>query len=164
YEKAMRIFRENGDAASLVCNMANLANCLVREARGARFNEGIRLLNEAETLARQNGFNRQVADIHCYMGQAWLLHGSHARAEKLFFQSNQIARPAAYHDIHFSNTWFLRDIAVKSGRAGDAASHLKTLRHLRGRVENTNPEVRAYDRMTGVDGKDDAPARVDADA
>ena len=76
-------------------------------------------------------------------------------AEKLFFQSHQIARPAGYHDIHFSNTWFLREIAAKFGRAADAAGHMKTLRHLRGRVENTNPEVRAYDRMTGPDGGDD---------
>ena len=155
YEKAVRFFRENGDTASLVCNMANLANCLARDARGARFNEGIRLLSEAETLARRMGFNRQIADIYCYLGQAYILHGSHARAEKLFFQSNQIARPAGYHDIHFSNTWFLREIAAKFGRAADAAGHMKTLRHLRGRVENTNPEVRAYDRMTGPDGGDD---------
>ena len=155
YERAVRIFRDNGDTASLVCNMANLANCLARDARGARFNEGIRLLNEAETLARQSGFSRQIADIHCYLGQAYLLHGSPARAEKMFFQSNQIARPSGYHDIHFSNTWFLREIAGKSGRAGDAAGHLRTLRHLRGRVENTNPEVRAYDRMTSMAGMGD---------
>jgi len=144
YEKAVRAFKTQHDAASLCVNMGNLANCYVRLGR---FLEGIRMLHEAETLARSSGFNRQVADILGYLGQAYALQGNLERAEKHFFQSNRIARDAAYHDIVFSNTWYLRELALKAGRTAEAADLMRSLRYVRARVDNGTPEVKAFDEM-----------------
>jgi len=154
YERAIRFFRTSPDARSsapLVCNMANLANCLLRMEkgeRGARFSEGLRLLAEAEAIARSAGFQRQTADILGYQARAHGLLGQAARAEKLFFQSNRIARECEYHDILFTNTWHLRELALKQRRQDMADDHLRTLRYLRSRVDSSNPEIRAFDRLS----------------
>ena len=106
------------------------------------------MLHEAEALARKQGFNRQVADVLGYLGQAYALQGNIERAEKQFFQSNRIARDAGYHDIVFSNTWYLRELALKAGRHAEAADLLRSLRYVRARVDNGTPEVKAFDEMT----------------
>lgn len=162
YERAMRYFRESQCLPPLVCSMSNLANCLVRDARGARFAEGIRMLQEAETIARREGFMRQVADILGYLGQAHGLQGNTARAQRLFFQSNKIAREGEFHDILFSNAWHLRDLALKSGRISEAADHLRSLRYLRARVDNTNPEIREFDRLGRTAGEQETDGEVKA--
>jgi len=155
YRRAIKLFRDLGDPASLACNMANLGNCLV--ALGL-FTEGIRSLREAEILAEGKGFTRQLADITSYLGRAWQKQGASARAERSFFQSNALARAGDFHDILFTNTWHLREIALKAGRRTEAADHLRSLRYFRTRVDNTNAEIRAYDRFTNA--PDDEPKEV----
>ena len=147
YHRAVRLFREMEDWAPLACNMANLGNCLVAQGH---LTEGIRSLREAETLAGKHGFTRQLADITSYLGRAWQKQGAAARAERSFFQSNAIARTGDYHDILFTNTWHLREIALKAGRRAEAADHLRSLRYFRTRVDNINAEIRAYDRLTNA--------------
>ena len=159
YRRAIKVFRDLADPASLACNIANLGNCLV--ALGL-FTEGIRSLREAEVLAEARGFARQLADITSYLGRAWQKQGAAARSERSFFQSNALARAGDYHDILFTNTWHLREIALKAGRRTEAADHLRSLRYFRTRVDNTNAEIRAYDRLTNApdDASKDAPKEV----
>jgi len=147
YHRAVRAFRDLGDHSSLACNMANLGNCLVAQGH---FTEGIRSLREAEALAESKGFTRQLADIGSYLGKAWQKQGSITRAERSFFASNAIARAGDYSDILFTNTWHLREIALKAERMTDAADHMRSLRYFRTRVDNTNSEIRAYDRLTNA--------------
>ncbi len=147
YCRAVRVFRDLGDCAPLACNMANLGNCLVAQGH---FTEGIRSLREAEALAESQGFTRQLADITSYLGKAWQKQGSTSRAERSFFASNAIARAGDYRDILFTNTWHLREIALKADRRTEAADHLRSLRYFRTRVDNTNSEIRAYDRLSNA--------------
>lgn len=159
YEKAVRVYRDAGDLVSLTTNLGNLGNCHVRLGR---FAEGFRLLHEAEAIARREGFSRQVADLLGYLGAACALQGNVPRAEKLFFQSNQLARAGDYHDIVFANTWQLRELAVKRGRAAEAGGYLRTLRYLRGRIDSTCPEIRAFDSLVSPDAALDTRQRADA--
>lgn len=144
YERSVAIFRRAGAPAPLTCNVANLGNCL----NGLdRFTEGARLLKEAEALARAHGYSRHLADVLSYQAIAWRRQGQVARAEKHFYQSNQLARSGEFHDILFGNIWHLYEMARAQGRLAEAADHQRTLRCLRSKVQNLSPETRAYDRL-----------------
>lgn len=151
YHRAVKIFKDNGNLPALTTNLANLGNCLAVQRQ---FTGGIRRLREAEAIAEREKFERQLADISSYLGVAYKTQGSSSRAEKCFFRSNQIARSGEYHDILFTNTWHLREIALKDGRDAEAADLLRSLRYFRTRVDNTNAEIAAFDQM--IDGPDDA--------
>ncbi len=144
YETAARVFRGGAEPAHQATSLANLGNCQVR---CGRFAEGVRTLREAEALARRHGFARQIADVLGYLGRAYRQQEDLARAEKHLRLSNQEARGSDFHDILFGNTWHLREIALRGSREAEAADLLRRLRYLRGRVDGSSSEVRAYDRM-----------------
>jgi len=144
YHNAIRIFKDAGDLPSFATNLANLGNCLCAQHQ---YTEGIRRLREAEAIAEEGGFERQLADINSYLGLAYKSQGITSRAAKCFYRSNQIARAGDYDDIIFTNTWHLREIALKSGRQSEAADLMRSLRYHRARVESTSGEIAAFDEM-----------------
>lgn len=146
YRRALDIFDAgNPNDEMRMTVLTNLGGCL---ADAHRFEEGIALLREAHTRAREHGYRRVAALSLTRMAEAHLKRGDVANALKSLSESDSLAGhpEEPYQDILFLNAYRRWEQARSDGGTTREKIEFGRLRHLRSRLERHFPEVDEFDR------------------
>ncbi|UCF66350.1 MAG: helix-turn-helix transcriptional regulator [Acidobacteriota bacterium] len=145
WHEALTRYRTLGDDKEALKVKRNLG--LLYGARG-QFNEGVRLLLEAQEEARKLGHRWTVASAGACLAELYYRRGEFDQARHHMNQSNSIASngEVQYVDILFLNAFYLWKVAEAESSSAEAKIALGRLKYLRPHLEQELPEVREFDR------------------
>ena len=146
YAEAMKLLEDVvGHEEMRATVMTNLGGCLVNLDR---FDEGVELLRNAYSRARQGTFRRVAALAQTRLAEAWMRQTDNERARNALAESDALATRAGscYHDILFLNAYHRWRIEREEKNGTGEKIAFGRLRHLRSLLQRRFPEVDAFDR------------------
>jgi transcriptional regulator with XRE-family HTH domain len=146
YQQALAIIEElNGHHEIRGTILTNLGGCL---GTLGRTNEGLTMLREAHSRARQHGFRRLAALSLTRMAEAFMTSSDYDQAHDTLAESDTLASRAGdcYHDILFLNSFHRWSMARGEGNDTREKIAFGRLRHLRSLLQRRFPEVEEFDR------------------
>jgi tetratricopeptide (TPR) repeat protein len=146
YKRALAMLEElQGHREMQATVLTNLGGCLVSLGR---FDEGVAMLREAHTAARNGGFRRVAALSLTRLAEAFQRRGDHEQARGSLNDSDTLASRAGdcYQDILFLNAFHRWEMARAEGNGTREKIAFGQLRHLRSLLQRRFPEVEEFDR------------------
>ena len=146
YRAALLILREmNGHHEMQATVLTNLGGCLVSDDHA---DEGITMLREAHTRARQGGFRRVAALSLTRLAEAFHTVGDRDQARDALNDSDALASRTddCYQDILFLNSYHRWTMAKEEGNDTREKIAFGRLRYLRSLLQRRFAEVEAFDR------------------
>ena len=146
YRAALAILEEMGGHHEMQATvLTNLGGCL---ATLGEVQEGIRMLREAHTRARQGGFRRVASLSLTRLAEAHLLAGEPDLALEALGESDTLASRTedCYYDVLFLNSYHRWTMARRESNGTREKIAFGRLRHLRSLLQRRFAEVEAFDR------------------
>ncbi|MCP3982421.1 MAG: tetratricopeptide repeat protein [bacterium] len=146
YSRAREILEGLGGHHEMLATvLTNLGGC---RAASGEFDDGVALLREAHTRARDGGFRRVAALSLTRLAEAYMTRGDYDKAMESLKESNALASSSAdsYHDILFLNAYHRWVLAREEGHGTREKIEFGRLRHLRSRLQRRFLEVDEFDR------------------
>jgi len=146
YRRALDILQKlDGHHEMRATTLTNLGGCLVTLRRDR---DGIAMLREAHTRARQSGFRRIAALSLTRLSEAFKQAGDYDQARESLTESDGLASKAGdcYTDILFLNAFHRWIMAREEGKGTREKIAFGRLRHLRSLLQRRFAEVDAFDQ------------------
>ncbi|MDH3628674.1 MAG: tetratricopeptide repeat protein [Acidobacteriota bacterium] len=146
YNRALDVLQHlDGHHEMKATVLTNLGGCHVTVGR---FDEGIALLREAHSLARDRGFRRSAALSLTRMAEAHMARNEHGQARQILEESDLLANRTGdcYYDMLFLNAHHRWKMAQREEHPTREKIAFGRLRHLRSMLQRRFPEVEEFDQ------------------
>jgi len=146
YRQALAILEGIGGHNEMQATvLTNLGGCLGTLGSA---NEGLTMLREAHSRAREHGYRRVAALSLTRMAEAFIMNSEHDQARDTLNESDTLASCAGdcYYDILFLNSFHRWSMARGEGNGTREKISFGRLRHLRSLLQRRFSEVDEFDR------------------
>jgi transcriptional regulator with XRE-family HTH domain len=146
YQQALAILEDlSGHHEIRGTVLTNLGGCLGTMGRKS---EGLTMLREAHSRAKEQGYRRLAALSLTRMAEAFMLDSENDQARDMLSESDTLASRAGdcYCDILFLNAFHCWSMARSEGNGTREKISFGRLRHLRSLLQRRFPEVEEFDR------------------